>query len=144
MKIFTDTQTVKTQIDGFRGLPGRDGRDGRDGKDGRDGIDGVNGRDGYTPKKGVDYFDGKDGRDGADGKSGVQLRGSEPTDPDVNVWIIPDGEPDVDPGGGMPGEDGGYYRPSVDAAGNLTWTASKKAFVPILPMRKKLLPFPAP
>lgn len=28
-------------------------------------------------------------------------------------------------GGGTSGEDGGYYAPSVDDAGNLTWTASK-------------------
>jgi hypothetical protein len=28
-------------------------------------------------------------------------------------------------GGGADGEDGGYYTPSVDSAGSLTWTASK-------------------
>ena len=28
-------------------------------------------------------------------------------------------------GSGTPGEDGGYYQPSVDTSGNLTWTASK-------------------
>lgn len=28
-------------------------------------------------------------------------------------------------GGGTSGEDGGYYIPSVDTAGNLSWTASK-------------------
>lgn len=39
-------------------------------------IDGVNtgvkaqGIDGYTPRKGTDYFDGKDGKDGAQGKKG--------------------------------------------------------------------------
>ena len=71
MKIFTDAQTVRTQIDGFRGLPGRDGRDG---EDGRDGADGAPGKNGYTPQKGVDYFDGapgKDGQDGAQGEKGV-------------------------------------------------------------------------
>ncbi|MBQ2991335.1 MAG: collagen-like protein [Clostridia bacterium] len=65
MKIFTDAQTVRTQIDGFRGLPGRDGRDG---------ADGAPGKNGYTPQKGVDYFDGapgKDGQDGAQGEKGV-------------------------------------------------------------------------
>lgn len=30
---------------------------------GRDGLNGVNGEDGYTPRKGIDYFDGKDGKD---------------------------------------------------------------------------------
>ena len=29
---------------------------------GKDGINGMDGRDGYTPKKGVDYFDGKNGK----------------------------------------------------------------------------------
>lgn len=28
-------------------------------------------KDGYTPKKGVDYFDGKNGKDGVDGKDGT-------------------------------------------------------------------------
>lgn len=31
----------------------------------------FNGKDGYTPKKGVDYFDGQDGTNGKDGKDGV-------------------------------------------------------------------------
>ena len=31
-----------------------------------------------------------------------------------------------DGGTTIPGEDGGYYTPSVDSAGNLTWTASKE------------------
>ena len=31
-----------------------------------------------------------------------------------------------DPGSdGAPGADGGYYTPSVDASGNLTWAASR-------------------
>lgn len=29
-------------------------------------------------------------------------------------------------GGGLPGEDGGYYTPIVDDEGNLTWVASKE------------------
>lgn len=33
--------------------------------------------------------------------------------------------PGCDPGEGEPGKDGGYYTPSVDDDGNLTWTASK-------------------
>ena len=35
-------------------------------------------------------------------------------------------------GGGTNGADGGYYTPSVDASGNLTWTASK-ADMPAIP-----------
>lgn len=34
------------------------------------GIDYPIPRDGYTPKKGIDYVDGKDGKDGIDGKDG--------------------------------------------------------------------------
>lgn len=35
---------------------------------------------------------GKDGVDGKDGKSGVYIGDDEPTDPDVRVWINPDGD----------------------------------------------------
>lgn len=34
------------------------------------------------------------GKDGENGKSGVHVDNEEPTDPSVNVWIDPDGEPD--------------------------------------------------
>jgi hypothetical protein len=34
------------------------------------------------------------GKDGENGKSGVHIDNEEPTDPSVNVWIDPDGEPD--------------------------------------------------
>lgn len=34
------------------------------------------------------------GKDGEPGKSGVHVDNEEPTDPSVNVWIDPDGEPD--------------------------------------------------
>ena len=64
VKIFADAQTVKTQIEGFRGLPGKDGRDGRDGADGLPGRDGRDGKDGAP---GADGQPGKDGKDGADG-----------------------------------------------------------------------------
>jgi hypothetical protein len=33
-------------------------------------LKGADGKDGYTPRKGVDYFDGKDGRDGTNGTNG--------------------------------------------------------------------------
>lgn len=48
------------------GKPGKDGKDGKDGVNGKDGksIKGEPGKDGYTPRKGIDYFDGKDGKDG--------------------------------------------------------------------------------
>lgn len=37
-------------------------------------LNSLKGKDGYTPRKGIDYFDGqpgKDGKDGANGKDGV-------------------------------------------------------------------------
>ena len=41
---------------------------------------------------GKDGANGKDGVDGQDGSSGVYIGEQEPTDPNVNVWIKPDGE----------------------------------------------------
>ena len=46
------------------------GKDGYTPKKGVDYFDGKDGQDGYTPIKGVDYFDGKDGKDGLNGKDG--------------------------------------------------------------------------
>ena len=40
-------------------------------------FDGEDGQDGYTPKKGIDYFDGKDGQDGKPGEDGKD--GTSPT-----------------------------------------------------------------
>ena len=42
-----------------------------------------------------------------------------------------------DPTGGGSGEDGGYYEPSVDAAGNLSWTPSKESMPPVEPVNIK-------
>lgn len=76
--------------------------------------------DGKTPVKGIDYTDGhtpvmsggkvgdlstiyaddeplisvQDGKDGDKGSSGVAVSETEPTDPDVNVWIDPNGTED--------------------------------------------------
>lgn len=82
-------------------------------------FNGQDGQDGYTPQKGVDYFDGEKGADGisathtwngttlivtsASGTSSADLKGDkgetgvyigavEPTDPDVRVWVDPNGE----------------------------------------------------
>ncbi len=56
--------------------------------------------------------DGNDVSPGAltAGTHGFQRRGE--------AWVLLDGS-------GAAGEDGGYYAPSVDSGGNLTWTASK-------------------
>lgn len=42
-----------------------------------------------------------------------------------------------DPTGGGSGEDGGYYEPAVDAAGNLSWTPSKESMPPVEPVNIK-------
>ena len=66
-------------VPGPQGEPGRDGYtprkgidyfDGAPGKDGEPGRDGNPGRDGYTPVKGVDYFDGAPGAPGEPGADG--------------------------------------------------------------------------
>ena len=72
-----------------------DGVDGYTPRKGVDYFDGKDGRDGYTPVKNVDYFDGKDGQDGEDGVSKfLNIRysqhpnGSDPTpDPSGAKYI---------------------------------------------------------
>lgn len=62
------------------------------------------------------------------GDSGVYVGTTKPTDPNVRVWINPNGKANDNPGGGggsgADGEDGGYYTPAVNN-GVLTWEASK-------------------
>ena len=70
------------------------------------------------------------GTPGPRGESGVYVGAEKPTDPDIHVWINPNGQASDIPGGGgsgepgKDGEDGGYYTPAV-TDGVLTWTASK-------------------
>ena len=60
--------------------------------------------------------------------------------PDTGTWWVWDaetgaykdtGEPYSGGGSGEAGQDGGYYAPSVDADGNLTWTPSKADMPPV-------------
>lgn len=74
----TTTATVK---DGAQGEPGPAGADGAKGDKGDPGDTGPQG-----PA-------GKDGEKGETGDSGVYIGQTEPTDPDVNVWIDPNGQP---------------------------------------------------
>lgn len=69
------------------------------GPQGPQGPKGDTGAAGYTPVRGVDYWTAADKQEIIDS--------------------LPSG------GGGTGGENGGYYTPSVDSAGNLSWTASK-------------------
>ena len=105
----------ETGAQGPQGEQGPAGADGKDGAQGPKGDTGDDGKDGVSPTvevsaitgghrvtitdvNGTQSFDVADGKDGTGGGSG---------------------------GTGADGEDGGYYTPNVDAAGNLTWSASK-------------------
>ena len=89
----------------IRGPQGPQGEPGADGKDGEQGPAGAPGADGTTPTIGPNgnwYLGEID--------TGKPSRGEQ----------------------GTQGEDGGYYTPSVDSEGNLSWTASK-ADMPSVP-----------
>jgi len=64
----TDTNGTKT-VDV---MDGKDGYTPKKGVDYFDGKDGKAGKDGYTPRKGVDYFDGADGQPGKDGYTPIK------------------------------------------------------------------------
>ena len=72
------------------------------GPQGPQGPKGDTGAAGYTPVRGVDYWTAADKQE--------------------IINSLPSGGGG---GSGTDGEDGGYYTPSVDSAGNLSWTASK-------------------
>lgn len=80
------------------------GIDGTNGKDGKDGVDGKSIRISTTATDGdgntvITFSDGtvatvtkgKDGEKGQDGKERVQVSTDEPTNPDITLWIKPDG-----------------------------------------------------
>lgn len=116
---------------GPQGAPGKDGADGSPGPAGQNGQDGAAatiqvgqvttlpaGQQATVTNVGTanaarfnfaipSGMNGKDGADGAPGQNGK------------------DGQPGTD------GEDGGYYTPSVDGSGNLSWTASKSGMPPV-------------
>lgn len=57
-------------VQGIQGERGTDGEKGEKGDKGDKGDRGEKGNDGYTPRKGIDYFDGVDGKNGQNGKDG--------------------------------------------------------------------------
>lgn len=75
----TTTAKVSNGAPGPQGKPGKDGAPGKDGEKGKDGAPGAKGEKGET------------------GDSGVYIGQTEPTDPDVNVWIDPNGQPSAVP-----------------------------------------------
>lgn len=98
-------------------------------------FQGAAGQKGDKGEKGDKGDTGEKGQTGPAGTDGGWYA-PEITQPDENTMRFAftpskEGMPAVPPkditipGGGGSGEDGGYYAPAVDAAGNLTWTASK-------------------
>lgn len=79
--IVNDWQITMEEIEGGHRLTARRGTEVQT----MDIMDGEAGEDGYTPVKGVDYFDGE---------SGVYVGSEEPDDPNIQVWIDPNGKAD--------------------------------------------------
>ena len=88
------------------GAPGRQGDPGPQGPQGPKGEIGPVGPQGEPGEQGVPGPQGPAGQDGAPGAkgekgetgdSGVYIGQTEPTDPDVNVWIDPNGQPSAVP-----------------------------------------------
>lgn len=102
-------------VDGAQGPKGDPGEKGADGRDGEQGPRGADGAPGPAGKDGADGAPGADGDSaytvavnngfigteeqwleslkGKDGASGVAVSETEPTDPNVIIWINPNGSP---------------------------------------------------
>lgn len=99
---------------GPQGIPGPVGPRGATGATGPAGPQGDKGERGERGIQGVQGPQGPTGPAGADGKDYVLTE----ADKEEIAGMIPGG-------GGTSGKNGGHYTPSVDANGNLTWTASE-------------------
>lgn len=89
-------------------------------------LNSLKGKDGYTPRKGIDYFDGqhgKDGKDGANGKDGVNgkdgINGKDGYTPikGVDYFDGKDGAPGADGKDGVDGKDGTNGADGADGVG---------------------------
>ena len=128
-------------IKGPAGADGKDGVPGAEGPQGEPGQDGAPGKDGTTFTPSVDdegnlswtndgglanpatvNIKGPQGEPGQKGDTGEQ---GPPGAAGAQGEQGPQGEP------GAPGADGGYYTPTVDGEGNLTWAGSKEDMPPI-------------
>lgn len=131
---FTYNDFTEEQLEALTGPQGPQGPQGETGPQGEQGIQGPAGPTG--PKgpqgeigpqgpQGEQGIQGPAGQDGvgipAGGTTGQVLAKASNTDYDTE-WVDQTGGG----GSGEPGEDGGYYQPSVDEAGDLSWTASKE------------------
>lgn len=72
---------------GEQGIQGEKGDKGDKGDQGDPGLPGAQGEQGIQGEKGDK---GDQGNKGDTGDSGVYVGDTEPTDPDINVWINPD------------------------------------------------------
>lgn len=110
----TTTAKVSNGAPGPQGPQGQDGTPGKDGEKGEDGFSPIatvtptengatisitdkTGTTTATITNGQDGAPGAKGEKGETGDSGVYIGDSEPTDPDVNVWIDPNGQPSAVP-----------------------------------------------
>lgn len=76
----------------------------------------------FTIPRGNSGIDGRDGEKGDTGSSGVYIGSDEPTDPDVNVWIDPEGDPSfksVCSVNGVKADDSGNVQLSANNVGAL-------------------------
>lgn len=69
---------------------------GKPGPQGEQGIQGETGDIGPEGPQGEQGEQGIQGEKGDTGDSGVYIGSEEPTDPDVNAWVDPEGEPSVE------------------------------------------------
>lgn len=120
---------------GATGATGPKGDTGATGPQGPQGIQGETGPQGPKGDKGDKGDAGEKGQTGPAGTDGGWYAPdiTQPDESTLRFAFTPskEGMPAVPPkditipGGGGSGEAGGYYAPAVDAAGNLSWTASK-------------------
>lgn len=126
---------------GPKGDPGEDGADGAPGETGPQGPQGPQGPKGDTGS-GLEILGQYDTLEAL--QSGVPSPSigdnyyvGTATPYNIYTWTEVGGTPSWVNGGplqgakGDPGENGGYYTPSVDASGNLTWAASAGGMPPV-------------
>ena len=77
---------------GAQGIQGPQGEKGDTGANGPQGPQGIQGPKGDTGPQGQIGPQGPKGETGDTGQSGVYIGNSEPSDPDINVWIDESGE----------------------------------------------------
>ena len=141
----TNTGTENAAIFNFTIPQGEQGPKGDTGPQGEQGVKGDTGPQGTPGPQGDPGPQGPAGKDGEDGgyyqpsvddSGNLTWTASKPDMPSVSGVNIRgpqgltgnDGAPGAN---GADGENGGYYSPSVDQSGNLTWTPSEDDMPPV-------------